>query len=354
MTEKVKKIRGLVLGLMVLLLLAAGTRWYLHGRFVESTDNAYVRAEIISISPRIGGEILSKNVRNNQAVRKGDLLLSIDRSDYEAKLANARAQVAVREAALAANRQQKAMQAAMIEEARASRSAAEADESRLKKDWERADKLVSEGVATHQRLDTATAAYKSAAASVARTGAGVRVAAEQSSTLDAERRRLEAELQAAQAMLKLAELDLAATEIRAPVDGVVGDLSARVGERVAAGTRLLSVVPLAEVFVEANFKETQLTHMAIGQEVEVEVDAFPGQKLKGHIDSLSPASGAEFALLPADNATGNFNKIVQRVPVKILFDATGELAGLLRPGMSVKAIVDTRTTPVAAVSAAAR
>lgn len=352
MTEKAKKIRGPLLALIALLAIAGGLRWYLHGRFIETTDNAYVRAEIISITPRIGGEILSKNVRNNQAVKKGDILLVIDRSDYEAKLANARAQVAVRQAALASNRQQKAMQAAMIEEARATRTAAQADESRLKKDWERADKLVSEGVATHQRLDTATAAYKSAAASVARTEAGVNAASEQSSTLDADRGRLEAELQAAQAMLKLAEMDLAATEIRAPVDGVIGDLSARVGERVAAGTRLLSVVPLSEVFVEANFKETQLTHMNVGQEVEVEVDAFPGETLKARIDSLSPASGAEFALLPADNATGNFNKIVQRVPVKIVFENTGELAGRLRPGMSVEATVDTRTTPaVTAVSA---
>ena len=124
---------------------------------------------------------------------------------------------------------------------------------------------------------------------------------------------------------------------------MVGDLAARVGERVNAGMRLLSVVPMSQIYVEANYKETQLTRMAIGQEAEVEVDAFPGRKLTGHIDSLSPASGAEFSLLPPDNATGNFNKIVQRVPVKIVLDIPAELAGLLRPGMSVEATVDTRT-----------
>lgn len=352
MTEKVKKMRGLILGALLLAVLGGGSYWWLHARHFESTDNAYVRAEIIALSPRVGGEILAKPVHNNQPVKKGELLLSIDRSDYEARLANARAQVAVREAALAANTQQKAMQGAMIEEARASERAAQADEARLHKDYERADRLVAEGVATHQRLDSATAAYKSATAGVARTQAGVKAAREQSSTIDAERRRLDAELQAAHAMLRLAELDLAATEIRAPVDGVIGDLSARVGERVAAGTRLLSVVPLADVFVEANFKETQLTLMSVGQSVEIEVDAFPGQVLRGHIDSLSPASGAEFALLPADNATGNFNKIVQRVPVKILLDDRADLAGRLRPGMSVEVSVDTRTAPLSTASVA--
>ena len=351
MTEQVKRMRGLILGVLLLLAAGFGARWWFHGRFIESTDNAYVRADITAITPRIGGEILAVNVRNNQPATKGDVLLTIDRSDYEAKLANAKAQVAMREAALAANRQQKAMQGAMIEEARAGLSSAEADAARQQKDWQRADQLVAGGVATHQRLDTATAAYKSASASVTRAQAGIKVASEQSATVDAERGRLEAELEAARAMQKIAELDLAATEIRAPVDGVVGDLAARVGERVGAGMRLLSVVPLAQVFVEANFKETQLTHMAVGQSVEVKVDAFPGRRLEGRIDSLSPASGAEFALLPADNATGNFNKIVQRVPVKIVFENTGDLAGLLRPGMSVEAEVDTRTAPLATASA---
>lgn len=344
--DQARSIRITIIGIALLIAAALGLRWWLHGRFIESTDNAYIRADITAITPRVSGEVLAVPVKNNQAVKKGDLLLQIDRADYEARLANARAQIAVREAALAANIQQKAAQQSMIEEARATLNAARADESRSHKDWDRAKTLVEQGVATHQRLDTATAAYKSAEAGVTRAEASVKAAGQQSLTLDADRERLIAELEAAKASYRLAEIDLAATELRAPVDGVIGDLAARVGERVNAGMRMLSVVPLSEVFVEANFKETQLTRMAIGQTAEVEVDAFPGRILSGHIDSVSPASGAEFSLLPPDNATGNFNKIVQRVPVKILLDVPPELAGLLRPGMSVEAIVDTRTAPV--------
>ncbi|HVT34676.1 MAG TPA: HlyD family secretion protein, partial [Nevskiaceae bacterium] len=312
---------------------------------IESTDNAYVRADITAITPRIAGEVTQVLVHDNQAVKKGDLLLAIDAADYQARAASAAAQVAVREAALAANVQQKATQQSLLDEARATLAAAQADEARARKDWERADTLVKQEVATHQRLDTAVAAYQSAKAAVTRAEAGVKAAEQQTAMMDTDRARLSAELDAARAAQKLAEIDLAATELRAPVDGVIGDLAARVGERVNAGMRLLSVVPLAAVYVEANYKETQLTHMAIGQQAEIEIDAFPGRKLRGHIDSLSPASGAEFSLLPPDNATGNFNKIVQRVPVKIVFDEAGELAGLLRPGMSVEATIDTRTAP---------
>lgn len=341
--DKARNLRITIIGLAALVALAFGLRWWLHGRFIEATDNAYIRADITAITPRVGGEVLSVLVRNNQPVKKGDLLLQIDKADYEARLANARAQIAVREAALASNLQQKATQQSMIEEARASLNAAQADESRARKDWDRSKTLVEQGVATHQRLDTTTAAYKSAEAGVSRASAGVKAAGQQALTLDADRGRLEAELEAARASYRLAELDLAATEVRAPVDGVIGDLAARVGERINAGMRLLSLVPLAQVYVEANFKETQLTRMAVGQQVTVEADAFPDHALTGRIDSLSPASGAEFALLPPDNATGNFNKIVQRVPVRVALDIPAELAGRLRPGMSVEVIVDTRT-----------
>lgn len=341
--EKRKSLRLIVLGLVALAVVGLGARWWLHGRFIESTDNAYIRADITAITSRISGEIVEVAVRNNQSVKKGDLLARIDPRDYQARVDNARAAVAVREAALKANVEQKSYQAAMIREAEANAVAASADRTRLEKDWQRADRLVKEGVANQARLDTASAAYKSGSAQVERAQAGVAAARQQSATLDADRGRMEAELDAARAMVKLAEIDLAATELRAPVDGVVGDLAARVGERVNAGLRLLSLVPLANVFVEANFKETQLTGMRVGQTAEIEVDAYPGKPLVARIDSLSPASGAEFALLPPDNATGNFNKIVQRVPVKFVFDNPGELAGLLRPGMSVEVSVDTRT-----------
>ena len=152
------------------------------------------------------------------------------------------------------------------------------------------------------------------------------------------REQTSAEIAAAKATLKLAELDLAATEVRAPIDGVIGNLAARLGSRVVGGSRLLAIVPLANVFVEANFKETQLTQMQVGQRAEIKVDAYPKQHFLGHIQSVSPASGAEFALLPPDNATGNFNKIVQRLSVKVLLDSGNELL-VLRPGMSAEVTV---------------
>ncbi|MGH8456855.1 MAG: HlyD family secretion protein [Stenotrophobium sp.] len=345
MAAQIKNLRLFIIAAVVLALAGASARWWMRGRFFESTDNAYVRADITVITPRVSGEVVSLNVQNNQPVKTGDLLMQIDPRDYQAHLANARAVVAAGEASLAGNVQQKATQAAMIEEARATLAAAQADAARAHKDWQRADTLVREGVATHQRLDTATAAWRAAQAEIARAQAGVKVAMQQSVTLDSDRERLQAQLDAAKASEKLAELDLASTEMRAPVDGVTGDLSARVGERVNAGIRLLSIVPLKAVYVEANFKETQMTHMTAGQQTEVTIDAFPGHTLKGHIDSLAPASGAEFSLLPPDNATGNFNKIVQRMPVKIRLDDLGDLSGRLRPGMSVEVDVDTRTAP---------
>jgi membrane fusion protein (multidrug efflux system) len=338
-----KKIRIVVLLLVALAALGFGLRWWLHGRFIESTDNAYIRADITSITPRVGGEIVEVAVQNNQRVNKGDLLLRIDSADYEARLANAKASIAQREAALAANTEQQALQLTLVAEARAALAASQAEATRLQREWTRADTLVKEGVASHQRLDTATAANKSAHAQVERSAAGVKAAQQQIAALEADRARIAAELEAAKAGLKLAELDLAATELRAPRDGTVGDLAARLGERVNGGLRLLSIVPLEAVYIEANFKETQLTVMQPGQQVKIEVDAYPSQALVGHVQSVSPASGAEFALLPPDNATGNFNKIVQRVPVKIVFDGFGELAGRLRPGMSVEVEVDTRT-----------
>ncbi len=338
-----KKVRIVVLCLAVLVAAGFGLRWWLHGRFIERTDNAYIRAEITAITPRVGGEVVEVAVQNNQGVKKGDLLLRIDRSDYEARLANARAAVAQREAALAANTEQQALQETLVVEARAALSASQAEATRQQQEWTRASTLVKEGVASPQRLDTATAAHQSARAQVDRSSAGVKAAQQQITALIADRARIAAELQAAQASLKLAELDLAATELRAPRDGAVGDLAARVGERVSSGLRLLSIVPLDAVYVEANFKETQLTNMQPGQQVTIEIDAYPGQPLIGHLQSVSPASGAEFALLPPDNATGNFNKIVQRVPVKITFDSFGALASRLRPGMSVEVEIDTRT-----------
>jgi len=270
------------------------------------------------------------------------VLVRIDPRDYQAKLANAQANVAQAEAALVANVRQQEMQAAMIDEARATLNAAEADRVRVRKDYERAQSLVKDGVATQARLDTASAGYQSAQASVTRSDAGLKAARTQVGTLQADRASLEAKLQAAKAAEQLAQLDLEATTLRAPTDGLVGNLSAKLGERVNAGLRLLSLVSAGPVWVEANFKETQLTKVVVGQPVMVRVDAFPDAEIKGRVESIAPASGAEFALLPPDNATGNFTKIVQRLPVKVTLELTPEQNQRLRSGMSVEAEIDTK------------
>ena len=325
--------------------LVFGVWWYNTGRFQQSTDDAYVRADMSAITPRVGGEILAVHVVDNQPVHKGDVLIEIDPRDYAAKVANAQAAVASADAAMLSNVEQIKLQQANIAEARANLAAAEADQVRLQKDWERAQQLVRDGVATSQRLDSSRAAWKSGEAAVAKNEAALQAASQQVNTLQADGERFKAQRQSQAAMLQLTQIDMDTTTLRAPIDGSVGDLAARVGERINPGQRLLSLVPLQAVYVEANYKETQLTRMSIGQPVTIKVDAFPGAHLRGHVDSLSPASGAEFSLLPPQNATGNFTKIVQRVPVKIALEADEPLRGKLRPGMSVVATVDTRVTP---------
>ncbi|WP_158608589.1 HlyD family secretion protein [Stagnimonas aquatica] len=337
-----KIVRTVVLGALAVGAVAFGLHWWQTGRWLESTDNAYVRADIAVITPRVAGEIVEVAVRENQLVKKGEVLVRIDPRDYQARLANAQAQVAQAEAALLANSRQQEMQVAMIDEARASLNAAEADRVRVRKDYERASSLVKDGVATQARLDTASAGYQSAQATVTRGSAALKAARTQVGTLEAERARLEAQLQAAKAAEQLSALDLEATVLRAPGDGLVGNLAAKLGERVSPGLRLLSLVAAGPVWVEANFKETQLTHVVVGQPVLVHVDAFPDTEIQGRVESVAPASGAEFALLPADNATGNFTKIVQRVPVKVTLEVPAALADKLRSGMSVEAEINTK------------
>lgn len=334
-----QKLPFFIIGILILAAIGLGVRWYTYGRFHETTDNAYVRADTTFITPRVGGEVVQLLVKNNQAVKAGDLLLKIDDSDYQAKVANAKAVVAMREAALSTNGAQENTQIEMINEAQANAQAAKAEELRLQQEWQRAKALVAEGVATKQRLESAVAAYQSAVANSQRAAASIAAAQAQKKSVGSNREQVLADIDAAKAALKLVELDLAATEVRAPIDGVIGNLAARLGSRVVGGSRLLAIVPLANVFVEANFKETQLTQMHVGQSAEMKVDAYPNQSFIGHIQSIAPASGAEFALLPPDNATGNFNKIVQRVTVKILLDKGNE-ALLLRSGMSAEVSVN--------------
>ncbi len=340
---------ALILALLVVLVAAVGGgwHWWTEWRFLQSTDDAYVQSDITAISPKVEGYIKEVRVADNQSVAAGDVLFVIDDRDFAAKKAQAEAVVATQEAIVATYASRLKFQQAMIEQASATVQSAEADLNRTQLDYKRYAALVGGDYATRQRFETAEADQRKAEAALDRTRAAVGAEHNQLAVLQSQKREEEARLQQARASLQLAQNDLDNTLIRAPVAGVVGNRGGRAGQYVKPGTQLLALVPLPYAYVTANFKETQLTHMRPGQPADITVDAYPDQKLTGHIESFAPASGAQFSLLPPDNATGNFTKIVQRVPVRIALPADGPLARLLRPGLSVTVTVDTRAEPVA-------
>jgi len=323
-----------------------GWRWWTEGRFLETTDNAYVRADVTLVAPKVGGYVVSVEVDDNQPVDAGVVLFRIDDSDYRARVEQARADVAARRAALEGARSQLQLQSSLIAQAEAEGRSTAAENARAQADFDRYTQLAAKDVTSAQRVDSARADAKKAAAAVAVSQAKVVAEQDRVGVLTAQQAGAQAALEQAQATLKLAEIDLANTVVRAAIAGVAGNRQVRVGRYVQPGVQLLAIVPLAQAYVVANFKETQLDRMRVGQRVEMEVDSYPGRIVSGHVASLSPASGAQFALLPPDNATGNFTKVVQRIPVKIVVDPGGMLAGELRPGMSVIAKVDTRSAAV--------
>ncbi len=319
-----------------------GWYWWTALRFLESTDDAYVASDVSVISPKVEGYIKAVAIRENQAVKKGAVLFVIDDSDFAAKVAQGQAAVATEEAALATFASRLDLQQAMIAQAQATVQSADADLTRTQQDFKRYSALMTTDFASRQRYEQAQADARKAEAEAAKSRAALAAAQSQLGVLRSQQQEEQARLQQARANLKLAQNDLDNTVIRAPISGVAGNRAGQVGQYVKPGTELLSVVPLPRVYVTANFKETQLTQMRPGQRAEVSVDAYPDHPLAGRIDSFAPASGAEFSLLPPDNATGNFTKIVQRVPVRIALPREGPLARLLRPGLSVTVTVDTR------------
>lgn len=336
-----------VVALVLLLGGAGGWYWWKVWRFEQSTDDAYVQSDVTVISPRIEGYIKDVRVEENQRVAAGQILFVIDDRDYAAKAAQAEAAVATEEAAVDTYDRRLDLQRSTIAQAQAEITAAEADQARTERDYQRYKALMSSAYASRQRFETAEADYQKAAAAVAQKEAALVAARGQLTVLRAERDEEKAKRQQTRARLQLARNDLDNTVIRAPVAGIAGNRAGRVGQYVKAGTQLLSLVPLPNVYVTANFKETQLTHMRPGQPAEITVDAYPDQSIEGRVESFAPASGAEFSLLPPDNATGNFTKVVQRVPVRIALPQNGPLASLLRPGLSVTVTVDTRSPPSA-------
>lgn len=338
-----KTILRLVALAVVVLVAVMGGRWFLDGRYLESTDDAYVEGDITNLTPKVAAHVVEVAVSDNQRVKAGDVLIRLDDKDWRAKAAEAAATLAARKAALAQLDDKVAVQQAVMQQAGAGISAAKADLTRSRQDLDRASRLVKDDFVSRQRYDTQAAEAAKAAATLQGNSAQAVAARRQLAVLEADREVAQAQVAQAQAQLELAQADLESTVIRAPVDGIIGNRVARVGAYVRPGQHLLSVVPVDSVWIDANYKETQLTHLRPGQTATIKVDAFPGTVLSGRVDSFAPASGAKFSLLPPENATGNFTKVVQRVPVRIVLPADNPLAGRLVPGLSVIATIDTRT-----------
>ncbi|WP_341914259.1 HlyD family secretion protein [Ferrovibrio terrae] len=329
-----------------LLVLAGATygawHWWSYSRFIESTDNAYIGADITVVAPKVTGYITTMSVADNQQVKAGTVLFEIDASDYRAKVAQAAAAVQARRAAIDVIDKQLASQQAAIAEADASWRSTRADQVRSEEDLKRYRQLAVGNYVSNQKLELAQADQRKARAAVDRAEAAKSVEQNQIAVLKANREQGLAQIAQAEADLAAAKLDLDNTVVRAPVDGVIGNRTGQTGQYVKPGTQIMVIVPTDDVYVVANFKETQLRGMKPGQSAALHVDAFPDLTIKGHIQSFAPASGAKFSLLPPDNATGNFTKIVQRVPVKLVIDKA-QAQPFLVPGMSVVVDIDTRS-----------
>jgi membrane fusion protein (multidrug efflux system) len=328
-------------------LVFANQRWdaWVANAQTQATDDAYVHADVSLMSARVGGNILAVAVHDYQAVKAGDPLVEIDPADYRAAVEAAEAAVAGARAALDNLKNQEALQAALVDQAEAQHTSAIAVATEMQQEFDRQGKLLKGGlVGTVQQVQQATANLGKASAEVLAAGAAVVAQKRQHDVLVGQEASLRASLDAARANLKTAELKLGYTKVVAPFDGTVGTRLVQVGDYVDVGTNLIAVVPIPAVYVMANFKETQLTRVEPGQPVDISVDTFPGEVLRGRVERLSPASGAVFALLPPDNATGNFTKVVQRIPVRVAFEPGQPLVAKLRAGMSVEARIQVGTS----------
>jgi len=324
-----------------------GYRWWAVGRFIKMTDDAYVGGDVTVIAPKVAGFISKILVADNQAVRAGDLLVKLDNRDYRAALAKTVATVDAKRAALANLDAARRLQQAMVDQAKARTSAANAEIVRARDDDARYRQLAPRGAASVQVLEHAATDYKKALAAGEEAAANVAAAERRLDVIATERQQTEAALAEAIAEREIAELNLGYTELRSPIDGTVGNRAARVGSFAAVGTPLMSVIPAHDLWVDANFKEDQLARMVPGQAARVVADVMPGRVFHGQVESLAPGTGAIFSVIPPENATGNFTKIVQRVPVRIHLDGSDPLLIALRPGLSTTVSIDTRSiTPM--------
>jgi membrane fusion protein (multidrug efflux system) len=328
---------------LVLALAAAGyaAHYFIAGRFLVSTDDAYVRANNTMLGARVAGHIVQIVPRDNAPVRKGDVIIRIDDGDYRIAVDAARSKIATQEATIARIARQVAAQQSAVEQAAANLASAEAGLKRAGLDYERQQALNTKGFASHAVFEQSEAARDQGAAAVKSAQAAFDAARDNVEVTKAQQAEAQAQLAELKTQLAKAERDLDFASVRAPVDGTFSNRLVNTGDFVAVGQRLANVVPLDDVFIDANFKETQLKRIRPGQPVTVKVDAYGARKFVGTVDSISPAAGSVFTLLPPDNATGNFTKIVQRLPVRIRVPKEVARQNLLRAGMSVYATVDT-------------
>jgi membrane fusion protein, multidrug efflux system len=329
------------------MLIGAAAIWYGYhywtvSRFFETTDDAYVGGDVTVMAPKVSGFIAEVAVTDNQLVHRGDLLIRLDDRDYRAALARAEAMVAGQQATLVNLDATRRLQQALINQAQAGIAAADAETLRTHDDRWRYEALSRTAAASVQAFQKAESDYKQALAGGDKARAALDAAQQQLAVIDTQKQQIRAALDAAVADRDTARLNLGYTELRAPFDGVVGNRSARTGAFAGVGSQLIAIVPARGLWVDANFKENQLAKMHPGEAATITADVLPDVALHGHVVSLSPATGAQFSVLPPENATGNFTKIVQRVPVRILLDGDASELGRLRPGLSVTADVDLR------------
>jgi membrane fusion protein (multidrug efflux system) len=344
-----KKRRNLALPIIGLALLAGaawyGYDWWTNGRFMVSTDDAYIEGDIATISPKVTGYVAKVNVVANQEVKAGDVLATLDDGDYRNALDQAEAQIATEKLSLSRIDAQIEGAKASLAQAQASKAALEAAVRGAEITQKRQAELAAKSVGTAADLDTANIALDQARANLIGGDANIKAAEANIAILEAQRKEAEGSVRSLEISRDKAARDLSFTVLKAPYDGIVGNRSVQEGDLVSPGQRLMALVPIHQLYIDANFKETQIQHLVPGSKVNVHVDAYDDHPIVGTVESISPASGSVFSLLPPENATGNFTKIIQRVPVRIALPQDALATGRLRAGLSVVVDVDTRTAP---------
>jgi membrane fusion protein, multidrug efflux system len=335
--------QALLAAALLLAALVWGVRWWEVGRYIESTDAAYLKADSVIVAPKVSGYVAELYVTDDQNVSAGQPLVKIDSRLYQAILAQSTATSAARKADIAKGGADLQLQRAKIAQSRAELQGARASSAYAIEQVKRYEPLVSSGAEPEERLAELKNAEERSAATLAADAAELEAAERQLATIQAQIEQARAQLDAAEASAQQMSLDMQDTIVRSTLAGRIGDRAVRVGQYVQPGTRLMTIVPVQDIYLEANFKETQIGLMRPGQPAFIHVDALPGTELHGVVVSLSPGTGSQFALLPPQNATGNFTKIVQRVPVRIRVDAGEETRRVLVPGLSVRVRVDTRS-----------